>query len=166
MNRMQTWKSNSTCDGCGQHITSSGHGYGGDVYNGCSYCGWFSEAEDSYNMQVNPAPDQALLIRLMNMVSIGERMLRQASDLWYDDPLWQLMLDLKQAMRVGHDTEYVIKERFEDNSEAQWIGTYGTQTEAEEAIRRRDWANEEHGHWTEPSMITVHAIDAPTTEEE
>lgn len=163
MSRMQTWKSDSTCDGCGQHITSSGYGYGGDVYDGCSYCGWFSEAEDSYNMQVNPAPDQALLIRLMNMVSIGERMLRQESKSWYDEPLWQLMLDLKQAMRVGHDTVYIIKERFEDGSATQWIGTHSTQTEAEEAIRRRDWANEEQGYWTEPSIITVHAINAPTT---
>jgi hypothetical protein len=94
-------------------------------------------------------------------------MLRQESERWYDEPLWQLMLDLKQAMRVGHDTVYIIKERFDDTlNVAQWIGTYGTRTEAEEAIRRRDWANEEHGYWTEPSMITVHAIDAPTTKEE
>lgn len=166
MSRMQTWTSSNTCDGCGQHIQSSGYGYGGDVYDGCKYCGWFSEAEETYDMRVNPEPDQALLIRLMDMVSIGERMLRQKSDRWYDNPLWQLMLDLKQAMRVGHDTEYVIKERFEDDSEAQWIGTYGTQTEAEEAIRRRDWANEEYGYWTEPSKTWVHAIDAPTTEKE
>jgi hypothetical protein len=164
---MQTWESNRTCDGCGQHIQSSGYGNGGDIYDGCSYCGWFSEAEETYDMRVNPEPDQALLIRLMNMVSIGERMLRQESERWYDEPLWQLMLDLKQAMRVGHDTVYIIKERFDDTlNVAQWIGTYGTRTEAEEAIRRRDWANEEHGYWTEPSMITVHAIDAPTTKEE
>lgn len=166
MSRMQTWKSNRTCDGCGQHITSSGYGHGGDVYDGCSYCGWFSEAEETYDMQVNPAPDQALLIRLMDMVSIGERTLRQASKSWYDDPLWQLMFDLKQAMRVGHDTVYVIKERFEDDSETQWTGTYLTMTEAQEAIRQQNWANEERGYWPEPSKVWVHAIDKPTIDKE
>jgi hypothetical protein len=133
---MQTW-TNGTCDGCGQPALQHGYGDGGDCYESCAYCGWFSEDEDSYDLCVNANPDQALLIRMMNVINH----LRGRGNL---HTIGRGLTDLIDMMRVGHPVVYHYTPEGKWYGDERWTPltgrTFTTRTEVDAWLR--EWEQE------------------------
>lgn len=133
---MKTW-TDGTCDSCNQPAYAHGEGYGGDVFHSCAYCGWFSEDEDSYTLKVNPDPDQALLIRMMDVINH----LRGQSNL---HEVRKGLCDMIEMMRVGRAEEfrYVPEGKWygDENWMAVTVRSFATVTEAKAFLH--EWEQE------------------------
>lgn len=135
---MNTWESMTECHHCGEFLRASGSRHGGDVYHSCTYCGWFSEEDDSESTYLNLEPTKDTLVHVIDLVNYMQERMRNDNT----DDVYDLARAIKLSLRTNVSKHYQVQVRDDDGEwSAMTDDRFATHIEA------RMWAHRNVGDW-------------------